>query len=131
MNHATQCLALSLAILLGGCASEPKQIAASIPLVNQTATDGLIALPAEQQQVLNSLQQGNSVAVTNGTFTPGPVYTSALGHACRELLFQRSLSNGASSRSEKRIACQRADQWYLIPQLEQLPVNSLQVVESN
>ena len=120
MNYATRFLAISLAILLGGCASEPKQVEASRPLVNPAASTALQAMPANLQQPLNTLPQGAALSTNSVTFTLGQRYVSALGRECVELLF-----NNMQGHSQRSAACKFEEQWYLIPQLEQASIGNL------
>ena len=50
MKNATRLLVISLALMLSGCAYSPKQVEASRPLVNQTASTDLQAMAANLQQ---------------------------------------------------------------------------------
>ena len=119
MTRLKKFLVLLLAIQLGGCAYQPKQVEASRPLVNSAVTMNQTALPQEQQQALNTLPSGASVDTASGTIRLGQRYTSALGRECRELLVDRG-----QAHAQRNAACRIAEQWYLIPQLEQAPTNS-------
>ncbi|EOD54852.1 hypothetical protein [Aeromonas molluscorum] len=120
MNYASRFLAISLAIQIGGCAYEPKQVEASRPLVNPTASTELQVMPVNLQQTLNTLPQGAALNTGSTVFTLGQRYTSALGHECVELLF-----NSNQGHSQRSAACKVTDQWYLIPQLEQTSISNL------
>ncbi|MDM5070523.1 hypothetical protein [Aeromonas bestiarum] len=120
MNYATRFLAMSLAIQIGGCAYQPKQVEASRPLVNPAASSELHAMPANTQQALNTLPQGGTLSTNSATFTSGQRYISALGHECVELLF-----NNNQDHSQRSAACKITEQWYLIPQLEQASISNL------
>lgn len=120
MTYATRFLAISLAIQLAGCAYQPKQVEASRPLVNPAASTGLQVLPDNLQQALNTQPQGAALSAGSAAFTLGQRYVSALGHDCVELLF--SSTQGHAQRSA---ACKVAEQWYLIPQLEQASISNL------
>lgn len=120
MNDATRFLVISLAMYLGGCAYEPKQVEASRPLVNPSSTTQLQAMPANLQQALDTQPQGAALSTNSTTFTLGQRYVSALGHECVELLFDSS-----QSHSQRRAACKLDDQWYLVPQLEQASISNL------
>ncbi|MGY3885405.1 hypothetical protein ACW5WY_07720 [Aeromonas aquatica] len=120
MNYATRFLAISLAIQIGGCAYEPKKVEASRPLVNPATSTELQAMPANLQQALNTLPQGAALSTNSTTFTLGQRYVSALGSECIELLF-----NSDQIHSQRSVACKIAEQWYLIPQLEQASVSNL------
>ncbi|MFM4825657.1 hypothetical protein [Aeromonas bivalvium] len=120
MNDATRFLVISLAMYLGGCAYEPKQVEASRPLVNPSSTTQLQAMPANLQQALDTQPQGAALSTNSTTFTLGQRYVSALGRECVELLFDSS-----QSHSQRRAACKLDDQWYLVPQLEQASISNL------
>lgn len=120
MNYASRFLAISLAIQIGGCAYEPKKVEASRPLVNPAVSTELQAMPANLQQALNTLPQGAALSTNSATFTLGQRYVSALGSECIELLF-----NSDKTHSQRSVACKIAEQWYLIPQLEQASVSNL------
>lgn len=120
MNYATRLLAISLAIQVGGCAYEPKQVEASRPLVNPSIATELHVMPPDLQQALNTLPQGAAFSRKNVTYTLGQRYVSALGLECVELLF-----NSVQGHSQRRAACKTEEQWYLIPQLEQTSVSNL------
>ncbi|MFM4650898.1 hypothetical protein [Aeromonas bivalvium] len=120
MNDATRFLVISLAMYLGGCAYEPKQVEASRPLVNPSSTTQLQAMPANLQQALDTQPQGAALSTNSTTFTLGQRYVSALGRECVELLF-----DGSQSHSQRRAACKLDDQWYLVPQLEQASISNL------
>jgi hypothetical protein len=120
MHYATRFLAISLAMYISGCAYEPKQVEASRPLVNQSASSELQAMPANMQQALNTLPQGAALSTNSITFTLGQRYVSALGRDCVELLF-----NNVQGHSQRSVACKVEEQWYLIPQLEQASINNL------
>lgn len=120
MNHVTRCLALLLAIQLGGCAYQPKQVEASRPLVNPVTTNTHPALPGNVQQAINTLPRGTSFSHYDTIFTLGQRYVSALGHDCVELIF--SQQQGHQQRSA---ACKSAEQWYQVPQLEQASLGNL------
>lgn len=120
MNYAIRFLAMSLAIQIGGCAYEPKQVEASRPLVNPAASSELQAMPANLQQALNTLTQGATLSTNSVTFTSGQRYISALGHECVELLF-----NNNQGHSQRSVACKITEQWYLIPRLEQASISNL------
>ncbi|WP_169046362.1 hypothetical protein [Aeromonas salmonicida] len=119
MNYKTQLLAISLAMQIGGCAYEPKQVEASRPLVNPAVSSALQAMPSNLQQALNTQPQGAALSTNSVSFTLGQRYISALGHECVELLFNKK---GLSQRS---VACKITEQWYLIPQLEQASISNL------
>lgn len=119
MNYKTQLLAISLAMQIGGCAYEPKQVEASRPLVNPAVSSALQAMPSNLQQALNTLPQGAPLSTNGVTFTSGQRYISALGHECIELLFNNK------SHSQRSVACKITEQWYLIPQLEQASISNL------
>ena len=120
MNYASRFLAISLAIQIGGCAYEPKQVEASRPLVNPIASSGLQVMPANLQQSLDTLPQGAALSTNSVTFTLGQRYVSALGRECVELLF-----NNIQGHSQRSAACKIEEQWYLIPQLEQASIGNL------
>lgn len=120
MNDATRFLVISLAMYLGGCAYEPKQVEASRPLVNPSSTTQLQAMPANLQQALDTQPQGAALSTNSTTFTLGQRYVSALGRECVELLFDSS-----QSHSQRRAACKLDDQWYLVSQLEQASISNL------
>lgn len=120
MNYATRFLAISLAVCIAGCAYEPKQVEASRPLVNPSATSAQPAMPANVQQALNTLPQGAVISTNNITFTLGQRYVSALGLECAELLV-----NSYQGHSQRSAACKRDELWYQIPQLEQASVGNL------
>ncbi|MCX7131144.1 MULTISPECIES: hypothetical protein [Aeromonas] len=120
MHYATRFLAISLAMYISGCAYEPKQVEASRPLVNQSASSELQAMPANTQQALNTLPQGAALSTNSVTFTSGQRYISALGHECVELLF-----NNNQGHAQRSVACKITEQWYLIPQLEQASISNL------
>lgn len=112
---------MSLAISLSGCAHEPKKVEASRPLVNPAASTEQQAMPANLQTSLNTLPQGAALNTGSATFILGQRYVSALGRECVELLL-----NDYQGHSQKRsAACKNAEQWYLIPQLEQASVSNL------
>ncbi|MGN5015421.1 hypothetical protein ACTG2X_10590 [Aeromonas dhakensis] len=120
MNYANRFLAITLAIQIGGCAYEPKQVEASRPLVNPLAASGQQAMPADLQQVLNILPQGAAISTHNTTFTLGQRYVSALGLECVELLV-----NNSQGRSQRSAACKSEELWHQVPQLEQASVGNL------
>lgn len=120
MNYATRFLAISLTLLTIGCAYEPKQVTASRPLVSQSDAATLKPMPNQLQQSLNTLPRGATLSTNSTTFTLGQRYVSALGRECVELFL--SSYQGHSQRS---ITCKIAEQWYLIPQLEQASVTNL------
>lgn len=120
MTYTTRCLAISLAILLGGCAYEPKQVEASRPLVNPTTSTELQAMPVNLRQMLSTLPQGAALSTGSTTFTLGQRYVSALGHECVELLF-----NSNQGHSQRSVTCKIAEQWYLVSQLEQASISNL------
>ncbi|MBV7436143.1 hypothetical protein [Aeromonas sp. sif2416] len=120
MNYASRFLAISLALQIGGCAYEPKQVEASRPLVNPIASSGLQVMPANLQQSLDTLPQGAALSTNSVTFTLGQRYVSALGRECVELLF-----NNIQGHSQRSAACKIEEQWYLIPQLEQASIGNL------
>lgn len=120
MNYATRFIAISLAMLMTGCAYEPKQVTASRPLVNQANTTDLQVMPDHLQQALSTLPQGASLSANGVAFTLGQRYVSALGRECVELLF-----NSYQGHSQRSAACKVAEQWYQIPQLEQASINNL------
>ncbi|MGY4106526.1 hypothetical protein [Aeromonas encheleia] len=120
MNYASRFLAISLAIQIGGCAYEPKQVEASRPLVNPVASSGLQVMPASLQQPLDALPQGAALSTNSVTFTLGQRYVSALGRECVELMF-----NNSQGHSQRSAACKIEEQWYLIPQLEQASIGNL------
>ncbi|MGS3128072.1 hypothetical protein ACB295_02355 [Aeromonas caviae] len=120
MNHATRLLAISLAVLMAGCAYEPKQVAASRPLVNPANTTELQVMPDSLQQAINTLPQGAALSANGVAFTLGQRYVSALGRECVELLV-----SGYQGHSQRSVACKVAELWYLIPQLEQASVSNL------
>ena len=119
MTRLKKFLVLLLVIQLGGCAYQPKQVEASRPLVNSAVTMNRTALPQEQQQALNTLPSGASVDTASGTIRLGQRYTSALGRECREFLLDRG-----QAHAQRNVACRIAEQWYLIPQLEQASISS-------
>ncbi|MFM1684648.1 hypothetical protein [Aeromonas salmonicida] len=120
MNYATRFLAMSLAIQIGGCAYQPKQVEASRPLVNPAASSELHAMPANTQQALNTQPQGAALSTNGVTFTLGQRYVSAMGRECVDLLF-----NNMQGHSQRSVACKSEELWYLIPQLDQASVSSL------
>lgn len=120
MSYITRLLAISLAMQIGGCAYEPKQVEASRPLVNPSVSTELDAMPADLQQALNTLPQGAAFSRGNVTYTLGQRYVSALGRECVELL-----SNSVQGHSQRSAACKVAESWYLIPQLEQASISNL------
>lgn len=120
MNHATRLVAIALAILLMGCAHQPKQVEASRPMVNAIDINAQYVLPANVQEALDSLPQGATFIHQHTTFTVGQRYISALGRDCVELLF--SYQQGHPQRSA---ACKSAAQWYQVPQLEQASLGNL------
>lgn len=111
---------MSLALQLSGCAHEPKKVEASRPLVNPTASTDLQAMPANLQSALNTLPQGAALSTGSNSFILGQRYVSALGNECVELLL-----NNYQGHSQRSAACKNAEQWYLIPQLEQASVSNL------
>ncbi|MDE8809125.1 hypothetical protein P0C28_07575 [Aeromonas hydrophila] len=120
MNYASRLLAITLAIQIGGCAYEPKQVEASRQLVNPLATSVQHAMPADLQQALNTLPQGATINTDNTTFTLGQRYISALGLECVELLV-----NSYQGRSQRSATCKSEEIWYQVPQLEQASVSNL------
>ncbi|WP_429080644.1 hypothetical protein [Aeromonas bivalvium] len=120
MNYATRFLVISLAMYVGGCAYEPKQVEASRPLVNPSSATQLQAMPANLQQALNTQPQGAALSTNSTTFTLGQRYVSALGRECVELLFDSS-----QNHSQRRATCKLDEQWYLVPQLEQASISNL------
>nr|HAT2261152.1 hypothetical protein [Citrobacter freundii] len=90
MKNATRLLVISLALMLSGCAYSPKQVEASRPLVNQTASTDLQAMAANLQQPLNTLPQGAALSANGNTYILGQRYVSALGLECIELLRNRN-----------------------------------------
>jgi len=113
-------LVISLSISLSGCAYEPKKVEASRPLVNPAVSTELQAMPANLQSSLNTLPQGTALSTGSAGFILGQRYVSALGSECVELLL-----NNNQGHSQRSVACKNAEQWYLIPQLEQASVSNL------
>ncbi|EIJ7381550.1 hypothetical protein LJM23_005146 [Citrobacter freundii] len=74
MKNATRLLVISLALMLSGCAYSPKQVEASRPLVNQTASTDLQAMAANLQQPLNTLPQGAALSANGNTYILGQRY---------------------------------------------------------
>lgn len=120
MNYATRFLAISLTLLTAACAHEPKQVTASRPLVSQSDSAALQAMPSQLQQSLNTLPQGAALSTSTATFILGQRYVSALGRECVELLF-----DSYQGHPQRSVACKMAEQWYLIPQLEQASISNL------
>ncbi|HDX8442182.1 hypothetical protein [Aeromonas hydrophila] len=120
MNYASRLLAITLAIQIGGCAYEPKQVEASRQLVNPLATSVQHAMPADLQQALNTLPQGATINTDNTTFTLGQRYISALGLECVELLV-----NSYQGRLQRSATCKSEEIWHQVPQLEQASVSNL------
>ena len=124
MKNATRLLVISLALMLSGCAYSPKQLEASRPLVNQTASIDLQAMAANLQQPLNTLPQGAALSVNGNTYILGQRYVSALGLECIELLRNRNYN-----QSQHGVTCKNGDTWYLVPQLEQASASNLFAVQ--
>lgn len=120
MNYLTRFLAASLTLCMAGCATEPKQVEASRPLVNSSASNEHQPMPADMQQALNTLPQGAALSTNSVTFILGQRYVSALGSECIELLL-----NSDQTHAQRSVACKIAEQWYLIPQLEQASIGNL------
>lgn len=110
--------------MLSGCAYSPKQVEASRPLVNQTASIDLQAMAANLQQPLNTLPQGAALSVNGNTYILGQRYVSALGLECIELLRNRNYN-----QSQHGVTCKNGDTWYLVPQLEQASASNLFAVQ--
>ncbi len=77
-------------------------------------------MPADMQQALNTLPQGAALSTNSVTFILGQRYVSALGSECIELLL-----NSDQTHAQRSVACKIAEQWYLIPQLEQASIGNL------
>ena len=107
MNNLTQFLVISLAISISGCAYEPKQVEASRPLVNPSASSKRQPMSENLQQALNTLPQGAAIHSNSITFTLGQRYVSALGLECVELLV-----NSYQGHSQRSAACKREELWY-------------------
>ena len=124
MKNATRLLVISLALMLSGCAYSPKQVEASRPLVNQTASTDLQAMAANLQQPLNTLPQGAALSANGNTYILGQRYVSALGLECIELLRNRNYN-----QSQHGVTCKNGDTWYLGPQLEKASASNLLAVQ--
>lgn len=121
MSYTTHFLALTLALQMAGCAYEPKQVQASRPLVNSSASNEHQPMAAEMQQALNTLPQGATLNTNSTTFTLGQRYVSALGRECAELFL-----NNIQGHSQRSAVCKsEEDLWYLVPQLEQASIGNL------
>lgn len=106
---------------LTGCSSPPRQVKASVPLVqNQVSAIGDKIPTQYRSQLENSVTQ--AISHPKYQIEVGSFYTSSLGQECRALLIAPSESDEQVSR----VACtepkQYPDQirvWYLIPNIVQ------------
>ncbi|MCF3099435.1 hypothetical protein EHZ86_19720 [Aeromonas australiensis] len=119
MNNRPRLLAIWLAIMVSGCAHQPRQVEASRPLVSPQM-NAQPALPGSVQQALDSFPQGATFNHHEITFMVGQRYISALGRECIELTYQRQ-----SGHPHRSAACKDGENWYQVTQLEQATVGNL------
>lgn len=124
MNYKSTSILLLL--LLSGCANQPRQVNASIPLVSENNTiPGRLIAEIHWPQ----LNKAEAVFIENNDYLiqAEPTYLSALGIKCRVLLLTpKHKANVLSSESHaqiKRVACQAKassmgtqtrEEWYLM-----------------
>ncbi|PMH45939.1 hypothetical protein BCU68_09085 [Vibrio sp. 10N.286.49.B3] len=121
---------------LVGCSSQPRQVEASLPLVQPSTQPLGIQVP---QQYSQDLEDGRKVDLIHPEYRiqMGPLYTSSLGHTCRELTFAKvnavsMTAHGSEQGPSIRVACtnqqlttipasdellERA--WFLVPNIIQ------------
>ncbi|MGR5340803.1 hypothetical protein ACPV50_12845 [Vibrio astriarenae] len=116
-------LLLSSSVLLG-CTSQPRQVDASLPLVNLNQTPVGEVIDTKYWSQLDS-DMYTSLSHSEFDIQLTPSYLSALGLTCRVLTVQNLNSLNRAPEAEtsvKRVACKQAHQengkithgWYLI-----------------
>lgn len=120
MNKVTL-IAFLMPILLGGCSNKPREVEASVELVNNAMKPVGIKLPEQYQQTLDT---PSSTTLPHGDYyiELGPNYSSSLGNQCRQLFIHKK-----DQQTEQRVACANSEQqqeeqvnaWYLVPNIVQ------------
>ena len=104
-------------VLLGGCASAPPEVTASINLISTPSISSFTQqVPLNVAQQLSKQPPGAEFDYKDITVTLGRLYISALGHTCRELSLASANTKGSADNQQQRIACQNVDKmWIMIP----------------
>lgn len=108
----------ALTLLLSGCAHQPAQVEATIPLVHDSLA---FSLKNKDANIIPTelLRSNRSVTVGDDTFVVGSLYTSAVGAQCYWLHLQ-ARNDGTSDFT--RSACKENGEWVLLPALVKKPV---------
>lgn len=119
MNKKLAVLLLGLGAL-SGCSSQPRQVEATIPLVDASNAAVGTKLPT---QFRNQLEDSQLKALRHKEYTihVGAFYTSSLGQDCRGLTIYT-----LEGEKNQRVACTEPKQypeqvraWYLVPNIVQ------------
>lgn len=99
-------------LLLSGCASQPKQVIASRPLVENVLPSDFQVIPQKYWSVLASKEE-KEIEHNNATVRLGRSFISGLGNSCRLL----HIKEVATKTEQNRVACYDKEQasWYLTP----------------
>lgn len=100
-NISIKTVVVISALMIAGCSNKPREVNASIPLVN--ASTQTITGKAIPEKYWSSLSSAGISTLTHDKYqiTLSPFYTSALGHPCRELTLIDK-----NNIETKRIACE-------------------------
>lgn len=109
---------IATSLALSGCAHQPTQVEATIPLVHDSLAFSLKnkdanIIPTEQ------LRSNNNIAIGGDTFLVGNQYTSAVGAQCYWLHIQ---AKEEVKSDFTRSACKENGEWVLLPALVKKPV---------
>ncbi|MFV8386974.1 hypothetical protein ACNO5E_23005 [Vibrio parahaemolyticus] len=95
-----------LLLVLSGCSNAPREVNASLPLVNKSTQALGKPIPASLWQQLDEedlLEQSSEVMYKQYRIEMSPSYMSALGHTCRVLDFYQE-----GIKMSSRVACKVA-----------------------
>ena len=109
---------LMIVSLLSACSNQPKQVTASIPLVDMPDAVKHDPIPEKYWGILDEQPGGFVVNHEGQQVVLGNSYFSALGHKCRELLI-RGPSSTNTAFDARRVTCQPSNYryWYLVPDI--------------
>lgn len=109
---------LMIVSMLSACSNQPKQVTASIPLVDMPDAVKHDPIPEKYWGILDEQPGGFVVNHDAQQVILGGSYFSALGHKCRELLVKAEPLKNTES-DIRRVVCQPPNYryWYLVPDI--------------
>tara|TARA_Y100001956_G_scaffold5226_1_gene4697 strand:+ start:30222 stop:30599 length:378 start_codon:yes stop_codon:yes gene_type:complete len=112
-------IAIILPMILAGCTTKPREVEASLPLVNSLLLPIGEKIPEQYQSELNN-PNFSDLEHNKYTIKVGPIYSSGLGNQCRQLFIE-----GDGQQGEQRVVCSyttnedNVSAWYLVPNIVQ------------